>query len=111
MKEVVLEHSLTDGDLLRAVFLPDYGMNLISLKKGETEVIDQSTRTMFEERMSGLGPLIGPHFYHRKDKDITFVPDETIFPHIARVKAKSPEPFSHGIGRYVPWKYHASATT
>lgn len=112
MKEVILEHSLPDGELLRAVFLPDYGMNLISLKKGEIEVIDQSTRKGFEERRGGLGALIGPHFHHRKDRDISFVPDETIFPHIARERAKgSPEPFSHGIGRYVPWKYHASSTT
>lgn len=111
MKDVVLQYSLPDGDLLRAVFLPDYGMNLISLKKGKIEVIDQSTKGMFEERMSGLGPLIGPHFYHRKDREIAFVPDETIFPHIARVKAKSSEPFSHGIGRYVPWSYRTSSTT
>lgn len=87
-----------------AQFLPEKGMNGVSLKKGEIEAIDQSTWDSFEERFSGLGPLIGPHFHHRKGEDIVPVKQETLFPHIARVKARGvQEPFSHGIARYAPW--------
>ena len=112
MKEVILQRKLSDGSQLKAVFLPEQGMNLASYKKNEIEAIDQSTKEQFEERMGGLGPLIGPHFYHRKPSDIPFVPDETIFPHIARIKSKENiEPFSHGIARYVRWNWNASDTS
>lgn len=112
MKEVILQRILSNGSSLKATFLPEQGMNLASYKKNDTEVIDQSTRGMFEQRMSGLGPIIGPHFYHRKENEIPFVPDETMFPHIARTKkANNLEPFSHGIGRYVKWNWNASGTT
>ncbi len=111
VKEIILKHTLEDGTLLAATFLPEYGMNLYSLKKGEIEVIDQSTKPLFDERLSGFGPLIGPHFFHRKEGDIPFVPDETIFPHLAHIrKSGSKEPFSHGIARYVPWNYTATET-
>jgi len=111
MKEIIIQRILKDKSLLQAVFLPDHGMNLASLKKDNLEIIDQSTKVLFEEKMGGLGPLIGPHFYHRKEVDIPQVPDETIFPHIARVKKEGgTEPFSHGIGRYVPWNYFTSDT-
>jgi hypothetical protein len=109
VKEIILKRSLEDGSMLSATFLPEYGMNLASLKKNDIEVIDQSTKNLFEERSSGLGPLICPHFYHRKENNIPFVPDETIFPHLAYVrKTGSKEPFSHGICRYVPWNYTSS---
>ncbi len=85
-------------------FLPSMGMNFVSLKKGEVEVIDQSTQPLFEEKYAGLGAMIGPHFHHRKPHQIGAVEHEERFPHIARVKAKGgKEPFSHGIGRYAPW--------
>lgn len=110
MNEVVLQRMRSDGQRIRAVFAPDQGMNLVSLTFGEVEVIDQSTKNLFDEKLGGYGPLIGPHFYHRKD--IPQVPDETVFPHISRVKAGGGnEPFSHGIGRYVPWNYTASDMT
>lgn len=112
MKEIILQHLCEDGEWIQASFLPAYGMNLTSLKKGDVEVIDQSTRPAFEQRFNGLGPLIGPHFYHRKEDEIPQVPDETIFPHIARVKKMGGvEPFSHGIGRYVPWRYKATESS
>lgn len=86
------------------LFLPSSGMNLISLKKGEIEAIDQSTKPLFDERFAGLGPMIGPHFHHRNPNVIPTVKNEELFPHIARVKAQGGnEPFSHGIGRYAPW--------
>lgn len=94
-----------------ATFLPDKGMNMISYKRGEIEVIDQSTRSLFEERYAGLGALIGPHFHHRKTELLPQIKDESLFPHIARVKAKGIlEPFSHGIGRYAPWQAQATET-
>lgn len=86
----------------KAVFYPSKGMNLISFQKEGIEAIDQKTKPLFEEKYAGLGAMIGPHFHHRTN--IAAVKDESLFPHIARVKAKGvKEPFSHGIGRYAPW--------
>ena len=64
-------------------------MNFVSFKKGNIEAIDQSTRPLFEERCAGLGAMIGPHFHHRK---------------VLPPSCNGKEPYSHGIGRYVPWK-------
>ncbi len=98
-----MEPILLKNETLQATFDPERGMNLLSYKRGTVEVIDPSTRALFEERFAGLGALIGPHFHHRKV--IPKVQDESLFPHIARLKAKGvQEPFSHGIGRYAPWK-------
>lgn len=105
MDEVTLENKTSFGETLQAIFLPTKGMNLISYRKGIQEVIDQSTRSLFEERYAGLGALIGPHFYRRNPAVIPAIADESLFPHIARVKAKGvSDPFSHGIARYAPWK-------
>lgn len=94
---------------LEATFLPSHGMNLISYKLGDIEVIDPSTRPLFDERFAGLGALIGPHFHHRKV--IPAVKDASLFPHIARIKAKGiAEPFSHGIARYAPWTVESTDT-
>jgi hypothetical protein len=109
MDPITLKSQTPQGDLLEAIFLPAQGMNMISYKKGGIQVIDQSTRPLFEERFAGLGALIGPHFHHRNPAIIPPIKDESLFPHIGRVKAKGiAEPFSHGIGRYAPWK--AAAT-
>lgn len=109
MQTIILETQALDGQLLQATFLPEIGMNMSSFKKGEVEMIDQSTRTLFEERCAGLGALIGPHFHRRRLQSIPFIKDESLFPHIARVKAKGiADPFSHGIARYAPWKVEAT---
>lgn len=109
MDPIFLKNHTSQGDLLEAIFLPDKGMNMVSFKRGSTEVIDQSTRPLFEERFAGLGALIGPHFHHRNPAIIPPIKDESLFPHIARLKAKGIlEPFSHGIGRYAPWKAKAT---
>src|SRR5262245_23646805 len=100
---VCIRSKAHDGEDLTALFLPSKGMNLISYKKGECEAIDQGTWDIFEERYAGLGALIGPHFHHRNPQVIPPVKNEELFPHIAKLKDKS-EPFSHGIGRYAPWK-------
>lgn len=106
MQPVVLRNTALSGAELTASFLPEQGMNLISYRKGNCEVIEQSTKNLFEERYAGLGALIGPHFYWRSDDLISKVPNESLFPHIARVKAKgAKDPFSHGIARYAPWEY------
>lgn len=105
---ITLKNTTVKGELLEATYLPEKGMNMISFKKGNLEVIDQSTKNLFEERFAGLGALIGPHFHHRKTETLPKVKDESLFPHIARVKAKGiQEPFSHGIARYAPWKAEA----
>lgn len=70
-------------------FVPGRGMNFVSLKKGSIEIIDQATQSLFEERNAGLGAFIGPHFHHR--------------PWVKK------EPYSHGIGRYVPWKVESAS--
>lgn len=112
MSAIELAHRTKDGGMLKAVFLPEKGMNLISFKKGDVEVIDQSTRSLFEERYAGLGALIGPHFHRRKPEIIPQLKDESLFPHIARVKAKGiQDPFTHGIARYAPWKAEATETS
>ena len=112
MNKITLTQQATDGQLLEVTFLPDQGMNLISLKKGNTEVIDQSTWALFEERFAGLGALIGPHFHRRNAHVIPLMKDESLFPHIARVKAKGvQDPFSHGIARYAPWKKEFDQTS
>lgn len=109
MSVIVLKHGTNEGENLQATFLPDKGMNLISLKKGDIEIIDQSTRNLFEERYAGLGALIGPHFHHRKTEVLPIIKEEKFFPHIATVKSKGiQEPFSHGIARYAPWKAEAT---
>lgn len=105
MNKVVLQRKTKQG-LLIATYSPDQGMNLTSLKLGSYEIIDQNTRSLFNERNSGLGPLIGPHFYHRNKDQIPELPNKNIFKHTA--KKEYPEPLSHGIGRYVPWNYEAS---
>lgn len=111
MTAILLEHQTQQGELLQAAFLPDKGMNLISFKKGDLEIIDQSTKNLFEERFAGLGALIGPHFHRRKPETIPPIQNEELFPHIARVKSKGVlEPFSHGIARYAPWKAEAETS-
>lgn len=110
MQKIVLENLSPDGNRLAATFLPEKGMNLISYKSNDLEIIEQSTQDLFDERLAGLGALIGPHFHHR-----TVIPpikDESLFPHIARIRAKGiKEPFSHGIARYAPWKVISSSPT
>lgn len=107
---LILSSQTENGETLQATFLPEKGMNLISYKKGNLEIIDQSTIPLFEERFAGLGALIGPHFHRRNPETLPKITDESLFPHIARVKAKNIlDPFSHGISRYAPWQ--ATATT
>lgn len=103
MEKVLLTNRDENGNTLEAVFLPGLGMNLISYTCGDVQAIDQSTKNLFDERFAGLGALIGPHFHHRKYPAL--VKDESLFPHIQRVREKGiKEPFSHGIARYAPWK-------
>jgi hypothetical protein len=112
MSPIVLETYTSQGERLQATFLPDKGMNMVSFKKGNLEVIAQSTRNLFEERFAGLGALIGPHFHRRKAESLPKIADESLFPHIARVKAKGvADPFSHGIARYAPWKAEFTSTS
>jgi len=104
MEVVALRGKTPSHETLEAIFLPSCGMNMISYKKGDIQVIDQSTQDQFDERMAGLGAIIGPHFHRRKKEILPTIPSEELFPHIARVKAKGvDDPFSHGIARYAPW--------
>lgn len=106
MSEAVLEKETKKGTL-KAVFRPDRGMNLVSYTLNGVEVIDTSTKNLFEERAAGLGALIGPHFHHRKYPHQ--VDAEKLFPHIKALKARGQEEyFSHGIARYVPWETKTS---
>jgi hypothetical protein len=100
---ITLKNKTPQGEPLEVTYLPEKGMNMISFKKGNVEVVDPSTKNLFDERFAGLGALIGPHFHHRKVAPK--VKDESLFPHIARLKAKGvSDPFPHGIARYAPWK-------
>lgn len=112
METVTLTCKSQEGPQLNATFAPSTGMNLISFKKGDCEVIDQSTRALFEERFAGLGALIGPHFHRRRPEILPKISNESLFPHIARVKQKGNiDPFSHGVARYAPWKVVQSTQT
>lgn len=117
MTTIVLSNRTPQGEILQATFLPDMGMNMISYKKGEREVIDQSTRPLFDQRFAGLGALIGPHFHRRRAASLPKIADESLFPHIARIKAAGGndeeivDPFSHGIARYAPWQVTATESS
>jgi len=112
VKKITLTHQTSSGSQLKATFLPEHGMNLVSYQKDGVEVIAQSTWNLFEERHAGLGALIGPHFHRRLPELIQPVKHEERFPHIAKVKAKGiAEPFSHGIARYAPWQVESSEQT
>lgn len=112
MDTITLQSQTSNGDFLEATFSPQAGMNLLSFKKNDIEVISQETRSLFDERKAGLGALIGPHFHRRNSKIIPPLENESLFPHIAALKSQGvEEPFSHGIGRYVPWKAEATKNT
>jgi hypothetical protein len=112
MSDVILRNKTEDGKSLVATFCPDRGMNLMSYRCDDLEIIDQSTKGLFEERYAGLGALIGPHFHRRPTAIIPPVKNEELFPHIATLRKKGiEEPFSHGIARYAPWKVEADATS
>jgi hypothetical protein len=114
MQTITLTNRTASGKLIEATFVPEVGMNLISYKLGDIEIIDQSTLPLFEERSSGLGPIIGPHFHERRPEIIPKLTEEQerLFPHIARIKAQGrKDPFSHGIGRYAPWQAVSTPTT
>ncbi|MEM1282785.1 MAG: hypothetical protein AAGG81_04450, partial [Chlamydiota bacterium] len=110
MDEIVLKNVTQEGVPLEVTYLPGKGMNMVSYKKGDIEVMDLSTTPLFEERYAGLGSLIGPHFHKRKPEVLPVLSNEDRFPHIARIRGKSGnvDPFSHGVGRYAPWTYEAT---
>ncbi len=99
-----------NGKKVEACFAPDEGMNLLSLKIKGKEVLDLSTKEMFSLRSAGLGALIGPHFHHRSSPYIPIKRDLSFFKHIKKLPETQKELFSHGIARYVPWKYQADGT-
>lgn len=111
MAEVTLTNYDSENHKLTAVFDPDRGMALLSLKRGDLEVIQQETKNDFDLKRSGLGPLIGPHFHIHTQYELPTFIDESLFPHIALMrKTGKKDVFSHGIARYAPWKYRASET-
>ena len=112
MEPIILTAIARNGEVIQAHFLPGAGMNMISFKKGNVEVIDPSTQPLFDERFSGLGPLIGPHFHRRRADILPKIENEALFPHIARIRAKGiKDPFSHGIARYAPWSVESTETS
>lgn len=105
MDLVKLESQIANGMPVSAVFCKEKGMNLMSLKFGPYELMEQTTKILFDQRGAGLGALIGPHFHHRRDKDIIVPKDPYLFPHFELLREQNvKEPFSHGIARYVPWE-------
>lgn len=112
MEKIVLQNETAKKELLSATFLPKLGLNLASYKKNSMEVVDQTTKEAFFERFSGLGPIIGPHFFRMEENKIVHPLRKDLFPHIDRVlKRGQKDPFSHGIGRYVPWTVEHTCST
>lgn len=108
---IVLKNQTPSGEHLEATFIPERGMNLISYKRDGIEVIDQKTRPEFDARYAGLGALIGPHFHRKRQRTPLPELDRARFPHIANLKGdQTSDYFSHGIGRYAPWKVEAADT-
>ena len=104
MNPVTIQFRTKDDDLLEATFLPEKGMNMVSFKKNEVEVIDQTTQKAFDNDFSGLGPLIGPHYQKRNPRIISEIDNEDLFPHIETLKREGIEdPFNHGVARYATW--------
>lgn len=105
--------AVTDaGVVLEATFLPKQGMALASYTIGDFELIDQTTRQGFEERRSGLGPLIGPHFHRRRPEVIPNVKELEKLPHIQFCRDHQlPDPFSHGVARYAPWRVETTKSS
>lgn len=102
MKTVTLSTQTEEGTALEATFLPDRGMTLASYKLGAIETIDQSTKEDFNQFRSGLGALIGPHFYERAARLVPKINHEFAHEKAMREKKKS-DVFSHGVGRYAAW--------
>ncbi len=112
MEPIVLKNKTPEGETLEATYLPQQGLSLVSYQKNGVEVMDQATRQDFEERSEGVGVMIGPHFHRRKPETIPPLEDESLFPHIAKVKEHGgTDPFSHGVGRYAPWEVEVTETS
>lgn len=110
MSIITLKKYTKEGKLLQAQFHTLKGMNMLSYKKDNLEVIDQTTMDQFTERFAGLGAIIGPHFHRQRDDLIPSSFPKEVFPHIQTIEKKGiKDPFSHGIGRYVPWKIESSS--
>lgn len=106
MQDIFLKTKNERGQKISAQFLPGLGMTLVSFQIDGIEIIDQETKKAFDERRSGLGVLIGPHFYRRNPATLPFIENKERFPFMQKLKeAGSQDPFSHGIGRYAPWNY------
>lgn len=102
MKQITLSTQTKEGALLEATFLPEKGMTLASYRLGDIETIDQSTKETFNQSRSGLGALIGPHFYERPAHLIPEIDHEFAHEEVMRKKNKT-DIFSHGVGRYASW--------
>jgi len=112
MQTIILNSQSASGVPLQATFLPEKGMNMISCKMGDIEIIDQTTKEQFERRFAGLGCLIGPHFHTKRQLTNNPELNADKFPHILNIKKNSSNDyFSHGIGRYAPWKATSTQNT
>lgn len=99
MQTIQISHTKKNGDLLQATFLSEPGMKLISFKKNDLEVMDQTQ----EEAFSPYGSLIGPHFQSRNPKTFD-LPDPFLFPHSQILKTTElKDPLFNGIARYASW--------
>lgn len=105
MNPITLKNQTPEGIPLEVKFLPEKGMNMISYKLENIEVIDQSTQEGFKKRFAGLGALIGPRFHCRKSSIIPHIEGIAKFLDIPEGRS---DPFSHGIGRYSAWKAEAT---
>lgn len=93
MVMITISSNGQDGKKIEATFNPEEGMKMVSFKRGDVEVIDQSSPQ--------LGALIGPHFGFRNPK---ILPKAVLSGDGAKVEK---DPFPYGVARYAPWTFTA----
>jgi galactose mutarotase-like enzyme len=84
-------------------------MSLVDFSVRGVPILDLTRQEIFLSFRKGLGPLILPHF--NQDRRIPPT-DRGRFPHARLLEERGiKDPFQHGVGRYVPWRFQAEGET
>ena len=100
-ERVVLKSHSDNGHPLEAIFLPAQGMNLISFKKGDVEIIDQTPPL--------IQGIVGPYYGQRIAQIIPHCKEEPYVQHAKKMELLGyHDPFAYGIARYASWRYSST---